>query len=319
MRRNLPKITTLQCFDAVAQHLSMTYAANAMHMTQSAVSKQIKSLEQQLGRNLFYRHDGQLSLTPVGEQYAHEVKALLTRLGDITDRVSIAEFVQGSFDLKVVTEPTMAMHWLVPRLSEFNTSFPDIKVHLHTDFLSVERNVRKCDVAILFGHGNWRGCASDFLRYDNLVAVASTELMGRKPIATTLEGILGLPFLHHNHPISSTESWLKAAGKTEKEISQIQGGQFEHFSLLLEAVKHGLGVSVLPRYLVEKDIIAGNLKLVCELEHQIDGAYYLVYNEDRRNEYAISNFRKWLLTHNEPKVRFNQRPIDLSTVSNIKP
>ncbi len=311
MRRNLPKITTLQCFDAVAQHLSMTYAAKALHMTQSAVSKQIKSLEQQLGRNLFYRQDGQLSLTPVGEQYAFEVKAVLSRLADITDKVSIDGHVSGSFDLKVVTEPTMAMHWLVPRLTEFGASYGDVKVQLHTDFLSVERNVRKCDVAILFGHGNWRGCEAEFLRYDNLVAVASPKIMSHRSVAKTLDGILGLPFLHHNHPISSTASWLKAAGKTDKEISQIQGGQFEHFSLLLEAVKHGLGVSVLPKYLVEKEVAAGNLLLACELEHQIDGAYYLVYNEDRRDEYAISNFRKWLLTHKEPKVRFNQRPVEL--------
>ncbi|WP_187276592.1 LysR substrate-binding domain-containing protein [Parahaliea maris] len=313
MRRNLPKITTLQCFDAVAQHLSMTYAAQSLHMTQSAISKQIKALEQQLGRNLFYRQDGRLSLTPVGEQYASEVKVLLSRLADITDMVSVDGHVSGSFDLKVVTEPTIAMHWLVPRLREFGASYPDVKVHLHTDFLSVERNVRKCDAAILFGHGNWPGCEAEFLRYDNLVAVATRKVLGRRPAAKDLDGIIGLPFLHHNHPISSTGSWLKAAGKTDKQISQIEGGQFEHFSLLLEAVKHGLGVSVLPKYLVEKDIVEGNLALACELEHQIDGAYYLVYNSDRRDEYAISNFRKWLLTHKEPKIRFNQRPVELSS------
>lgn len=311
MRRNLPKIMTLQCFDAVAQHLNMTYAAQSLHMTQSAVSKQIKSLEQQLGRQLFYRQEGQLSLTPVGGQYAQDIKALLNHLVKITDKASVDGAIDGNVDFKVVTEPTLAMRWLVPKLGEFNSIHPEIKVDLHTDFLSVEKNVRKCDCAILFGNGHWEGCTSEFIRYDNLVAIATPQLMGNRLRFKTLEGILALPFLHHNHPISSTSSWLKTAGKTEKEISQLSGGQFEHFTLLLEAVKHGLGVSVVPKYLVMKELAAGELVLVSELEHQIEGAYYLVYNSDRENEYAIKIFRDWLVDYKEPKEQFKVRPISL--------
>ncbi len=308
MKRNLPKTATLQCFEAVSQHLNMTYAAESLHMTQSAVSKQIKSLEEHLGRDLFYRQDGNLSLTPVGEQYAEEVSSMLVKLASVTDLASVDSHVARSSDLKVVTEPTIAMRWLVPKLTEFNASFPDIQVDLHTDFLTVEKNVRKCDIAILFGHGHWSGCVAEFIRYDNLVAVASPKLLrGKTTPSRSLLGVIELPFLHHKHPISATDSWLKAAGLTDKEISQVQGGQFEHFTLLHEAVKHGLGASVLPRYLVEKDIQKGALSLVCDKEHQIDGAYYLVYNEDRTQEFAIANFRKWLLTHKEPKERFNER------------
>ena len=314
MKRNLPKTATLQCFEAVSQHLNMTYAAEALHMTQSAVSKQIKSLEQQLGRDLFYRQEGALSLTPVGEQYAEEISSILSRLASVTDLAAVDSRIGSSQELKVVTEPTMAMRWLVPRLTEFHATFPAIQVDLHTDFLTVEKNVRKCDVAILFGHGSWTGCNAEFIRYDNLVAVAHPKLLRRnRTPSSSLLGVLEVPFLHHKHSISSTDSWLKAAGLSDKEISQVQGGQFEHFTLLHEAVKHGLGASVLPKYLVEADIGQGALALVCNVEHQIDGAYYLVYNEDRMHEYAIVNFRKWLLTHKEPRVRFNERPVQLAS------
>ena len=88
MRGKLPSIISLQCFDAVAHHLNMTYAGEALHLTQSAVSRQVKNLENMIGRKLFYRQDNQLILTPVGEQYAEEVHKILTSLNAITQKIS---------------------------------------------------------------------------------------------------------------------------------------------------------------------------------------------------------------------------------------
>lgn len=299
MRRNLPKISTLQVFDAVAQHLNMTFAGESMHLTQGAVSKQIKGLEEQLGRQLFYRQQGELALTPVGEQFAEQVRIILDKLQHVVDQVAVDHYSDNVISLKVVTEPTFAMRWLVPKLTEFNAIYPQIGVDLNTDFLTIERNLRKCDLAILYGDGNWNDCICEFLRPESLVAVATPNLLYKKGKAISMEDVLSFPFMHHNHPISSTGQWLKAAGKTQKEISSLQGGQFEHFTLLVEAVKCGLGASVVPKYLIEGDLREGNLVKICDAELKIDGAYYLVYNEDMKDNYSIRQFRKWLLTHKE--------------------
>ena len=139
MRGKLPSIISLQCFDAVAHHLNMTYAGEALHLTQSAVSRQVN----------------QLILTPVGEQYAEEVHKILTSLNAITQKISSNTEYKKAVKLKVVTEPTFAIAWLMPKLNEFYINYPDIEIDLGTDFESVTRNTRRCDFAILWGDGGW--------------------------------------------------------------------------------------------------------------------------------------------------------------------
>lgn len=299
MRGKLPSIISLQCFDAVAHHLNMTYAGEALHLTQSAVSRQVKNLENLIGRKLFYRQDNQLILTPVGEQYAEEVHKILNSLNAVTQKISSNTDFKQAVKLKVVTEPTFAIAWLMPKLSEFYINYPDIEIDLGTDYESVTRNTRRCDFAILWGEGDWPHYYAEPLRKETYLAVCTPRyLRGRKAVKTMRE-VANFDFIHQSSARSTTEQWFLHAGLTEKEISMIGGQHFDYFIYLLQAVKNNIGVSILPEYLVKEDIINGDLILACEQSFSPEQRFYILYDEERQDDYAIRQFRKWLMTHKD--------------------
>ncbi|NVK55102.1 MAG: LysR family transcriptional regulator [Alteromonadaceae bacterium] len=301
MARKLPSITSLQCFDEVARHLNMTYAGDALHLTQSAVSRQVKNLEEFIGRPLFYRQDNQLSLTPVGEQYAQEVHKILKSLDTITQKISLNEISKQAVELKVVTEPTFAIAWLMPRLTEFYVNYPDIEITLGTDYETVTRNTRKSDFAILWGNGDWPHYKAEPYRRDTYLAVSTPRYMkGRQP-ARTMGDVTQFNFIHQSSAISTTDEWLRKAGLTDKEISQMGGQNFEYFMYLLQAVKSHLGVSIFPEYLVKDALASGELILACYETYTPEECFYMLYPEERQEDYAIRQFRKWLLTHKDDR------------------
>lgn len=298
MKGRLPSIISLQCFDAVAHHLNMTYAGEALHLTQSAVSRQIKNLEELIGRSLFYRQDNQLILTPVGEQYADEVHKILSTLNAVTQKISSNDDYTQTVKLRVVTEPTFAIAWLMPKLNEFYYNFPDIEIDLGTDYESVTRNIRRCDFAILWGNeGDWDHYSAEPLRRDTYVAVCTPKYLRGRKIAKKMKDVVNFDFVHQSSLLSSTDEWFREAGLTEHDISSIGGQHFDHFIFLLQAVKNNIGVSILPRYLVAESIEKGELILACEEEYKPAEQFFILYDAERQEDYAIRQFRKWLLSH----------------------
>lgn len=297
MKGKLPSIISLQCFDAVCHHLNMTYAGEALFLTQSAVSRQVKNLESLIGRKLFYRQDNQLTLTPIGEQYAEEVHKILSSLRAVTQKISSNTKDTKTIKLKVVTEPTFAIAWLMPKLHEFYINYPDIEIDLGTDFEAVTRNTRRCDFAILWGNGNWPHYYAEPLRNDTFLAVCTPRyLRGRKPVKTMRE-VANFDFIHQSSAMSTTDEWFLKAGMTEKEISMIGGQHFDYFIYLLQAVKNNIGVSILPEYLVKDAIIEGELIVACEESLKPSQRFHILYDKERQDDYAIRQFRKWLLSH----------------------
>lgn len=279
----------------------MTYAGDTLHLTQSAVSRQIKNLEAFVGRPLFYRQDNQLSLTPVGEQYAEEVHKILKHLDAATQKISLNSVSKKAVELKVVTEPTFAIAWLMPRLTEFYLNYPDIEITLGTDYETVTRNTRKCDFAILWGRGDWPHYESEPYRKDTYLAVSTPRYMkGRQP-ARTMRDVTQFNFIHQSSTPSTSHEWLKKAGLTDQEISQMGGQSFEYFMYLLQAVKSHLGVSIFPEYLVKDSLASGELILACYDTFEPEESFYLLYPEERKEDYAIRQFRKWLLTHKDDR------------------
>lgn len=298
MRGKLPSIISLQCFDAVAHHLNMTYAGGALHLTQSAVSRQIKNLEELIGRKLFYRQDNQLILTPIGEQYADEVHKILSTLNAVTQKISSNDEYTQKVKLKVVTEPTFAIAWLMPKLSEFYYNFPDIEIDLGTDYAAVTRNTRRCDFAILWGEkGDWGDYVAEPLRKDTYLAVCTPKYLRGRKKAETMKEVAKFDFIHQSSSFSTTDEWFREAGLTEHEISSIGGQHFDYFIYLLQAVKNNIGVSILPKYLVADSLEQGELILVCEEEYTPAQQFFVLYDEERQEDYAIRQFRKWLMSH----------------------
>src|SRR5699024_362647 len=141
--RRYPSTTALQCFETAARHLSFTNAAQEMHMTQSAISKQVAQLEEMLNLSLFYRTPHRISLTPAGKTYYLEVLEILKHIEAAT--TSLMSNSDNSEVLKIVSHPTFCSRWLMPALNGFGTANPLINLtikELAGPFFSEDQNVR---------------------------------------------------------------------------------------------------------------------------------------------------------------------------------
>ena len=297
MRRRIPSLTALQCFDASARHLSFTKAADELALTQSAISRQIKKLEAFLACALFERVKQRLQLTDVGLAYAKDIRAVLDQAETATLRITLGL----STPLRVGAEPAIAGRWLIPKLGAFHHTHPDIEIDLVTDMglLYGDGNTRGYDIAILYGEGHWQGLNSQLLMEDELVAVASPKLMVDRKLVFEYEGILDWPLLHHSGVMSSSEVWLRQAGLSTAEIKCLPGQRLENFQLLLQAAMQGMGVAILPKYFVSEELLEGRLLQVCEQIMICPQSYYVAVPQEMGEQSAVRRVADWLLLQAE--------------------
>lgn len=154
-KRLTPSMTALQCFEAAARHLSFTRAAEELHLTQSAVSKQVAQLEEMLCHNLFERVRQRLYLSPAGSLYLAEVHKILTQV-DISSRY-ILTYGGETEVLRIATQPTFGDRWLVPKLKDFAALHPNIHLDVRNELEPFDVLQAKADIAFFFGQGSWPG------------------------------------------------------------------------------------------------------------------------------------------------------------------
>src|SRR5438045_5962001 len=176
----LPSLNGLRAFEAAARHLSFTQAASELNVTQTAISHQIKRLEQELGIRLFVRQNRALALTPEAKDYLPGVRAAFNDLRLATDRVLRKD---NDHVLTVSTLASLAAKWLLPRLSAFQEAHPDIDVRITTSTSLVDFKSGDVDAAIRYGRGHWPGLRADWLMADELFPVCSPALVaGKEPL-----------------------------------------------------------------------------------------------------------------------------------------
>jgi DNA-binding transcriptional LysR family regulator len=292
MRRKLPSTAALAAFEAAARHQSFTKAAGELAVTQSAVCRQIASLESFLGVALFRRSQRGVGLTEAGQRYARSVAARL----DEVERDTLALMAEarqgghgGSLELAVV--PTFATHWLLPRLGRFQAAHPGITVHFSSrtrPFLFAETEL---DAAIHAGTGLWPGAEGRALMPEPLVTVASPALAARKQRWVPAD-LAQLPLLQASTRPYAWRHWFESQGvQVDHDMS---GPRFELFSMLGEAAAQGLGVALVPRMLVEGELRSGRLVKLLPQEIQSDRRYYLLYPEHKAASPALKAFADWL-------------------------
>lgn len=172
MLRRLPSIISLNCFEVAARTESFTKAAEELCLTQSAVSRQIKNLEEFVGCLLFERVKQRLYLTDIGKKYEQEVKVILQQLEVATSDLS--KNISGR--LVIGIEDSLTITWLIPKLSDFKNKFPGIEVETMTELHQLYVKREGFDVGIIYGDGNWPECNAEYLMDEHLVAVCSPEL-----------------------------------------------------------------------------------------------------------------------------------------------
>lgn len=289
--RRLPPLHAVQTFEAAARHLSFQRAAAELHVTPSAVSHQIRALEDFLGTRLFERRGRHVLLTPEGQTYLPAVRAALNQIQAATERVAATRGV-GPLTMGVVAP--FAMGWLVPRLPDFQRAYADVEVRLSliTSADPIDFGRSDLDLVIRFGALEQAGVRNHRLINEELVPVCSPALLQRRPLQRP-EDLREATRLHVLPRLDRWRRWLSLAGVSEAHAER--GPKFDNTPLALEAAEAGLGVAIADRHLVAGEIADGRLVIPFDIRLPGRGAYYLAYPEEHAEKPKIVAFREWIL------------------------
>ncbi|WP_420134540.1 transcriptional regulator GcvA [Rhodopseudomonas sp.] len=292
MTARLPSLNGLRAFEAAARHLSFTLAAAELNVTQTAISHQIKRLEQELGLKLFVRQNRTLALTPQAREYLPGIRAAFNDLRLATDRLLRKDSARI---LTVSTLSSLAAKWLLPRLPSFQEAHPDIDVRITTSTALVDFARDEVDAGIRYGRGRWPGLRADWLMADELFPVCSPALLaGGKPLKRP-QDLARHTLLHTSGGYGDDwRLWLTAAG-LPPDTSKQPGLWFDVAFMTVQAAIDGLGVAIGRTSYVETDIAKGRLVVPFKITLPAEWGFYLVSPQASADSPKLSAFRQWLL------------------------
>jgi len=291
MTARLPSLNGLRAFEAAARHLSFTRAASELNVTQTAISHQIRRLEQELGVRLFVRQNRALELTTEARDYLPGIRAAFNDLRLATDRL----LRRGNDNvLTVSTLASFAAKWLLPRLSSFQDSQPGIDVRITTSTGLVDFRDGNVDAGIRYGRGHWSGLRADWLMADEVFPVCSPALQtGQRPLRRP-EDLRDHVLLHTSNTGSDDwRQWLTAAG-LPSDISKQRGLTFDLIFMTVQAAIDGAGVAMGRTTYVRDDIAKGRLVVPFTIALPADAGFYLVSPDGRADPPKLAAFRDWL-------------------------
>jgi len=287
-RRFLPSLPLLAAFEAAARTGSITQAASELSLTQSAVSRQIRALEGQLGVELFVREKQKIRLTLGGQVYAREIRDALGKISNASLNL-LANPAGGTLTLAV--PPTFGARWLVPRVPRFLARHPQVSLNILSRLTQFDFGQDVIDAAIYFGAPQWTGVEMELLRGEAVIPVCAPELAARHGFCAPAD-IRKAPLLHLTTRPDAWEHWMRRYGVDDRAV---RGMLFDQFSTLFEAAAAGLGVALLPDFLFEEELREGRIVEALPLPHRGDDAYYLCWPQDRDAHRPLALFRDWLL------------------------
>lgn len=289
MRRLQPPIHLLQAFSTTARFGSISRAAQSLHLTQSAVSKQVQELERWTGVALFERVRKRLALTPAGHRYEAAIRPLLAQLEAAT--LDLITTGGGGGELHLSCLPTFAAKWLIPRLPAFQREHPRIALHFVPYVQGYDFQRPDLDASILFGDGHWPGAVAHYLTGREVVLIAPPP--GVLPPPRQPAEIARFSLLQHLSVPNAWAQWCETHGV--RGVNPFAGPQLDQFHSLIRAVAAGMGLALVPRCLVLDDLAAG---VVCTplAEGYTDNAgYWLCLPESRVHHPPLAALRDWLL------------------------
>ncbi len=292
MAERLPPLNALRSFEVAARHLSFTKAAEELHVTHSAISHQIKALEEWLGIPLFRRVNRGLLLTEPGQAYLKPVRESFQKLGEATWRLK-AKGRSGPLTVSVM--PSFASKWLVPRLRRFRERHPDIDVRISASPDLTDFDSEDVDVAVRYGRGNWSGdLRFDLLIRDSMFPVCSPKLLeGPLPLKTIADLSHHTLLTDYDWRVDFWQLWLDAAGVND--LVPRHALSFNYSNLMLQAAIDGLGVALTQNALAGDDLAAGRLVRLFDVTLPTDYAFYVVTPSLTATRPKIVAFRDWLL------------------------
>ncbi len=287
----LPSLNALRAFVAAGRHLSLRDAAAELHVTPSALSHQIRALEDNLGVALFVRTRQGLELSDAGRQILPGISASFDAIGDTLAQLRPAT---GSNVLNVSMLSTFAMRWFIPRLYRFQQQNPDIEVRISTSIELVDFRRADMDCAIRSGQGTWPGTYALRLFDERFTPVCSPALPENNGKLSTPADLSGHTLLHSRLRPDDWRVWLSAVGLPELKPAHEQ--QFETRNFAIAAAVRGLGVAIIDPLLVQEELGDGRLMQPFSQTLPASSAYYLVWPDWRKEPPKLAAFRAWLLS-----------------------
>jgi len=287
-RRLLPSTSMMAAFDAAARTGSFTDAARVLNLTQGAVSRQVSALENQLDVILFNRIRNTIQLTNAGKIYAGEIHSALQAIRNASLNAMTDPRI-GTLNLAIL--PTFGTRWLMPRFPSFLRENPDITVNFVSRLSPFDFQSENLHAAIHYGSPDWPGTDSSFLMNEQAIPVCSAEMLNLNPLPDT-EILTRLPLLHL---ASRPDAWEKWFQSNELELPSSQGMLFEQISIIAQAAVGGLGVALLPKFLIQSELDRGELVVIVDKPLQSDAGYHLITPVDKSDYGPIVAFRSWIL------------------------
>jgi LysR family glycine cleavage system transcriptional activator len=281
----------LRTFEAAARRQSFLKAAEELAVTPGAVSRQIKSLETELGLRLFERFNRAVRLTPAGERLAEGMRQALAVM-----QASIAEAKGAEAGpLAVSVMHSLAARWLVPRLHRFQERYPEIQVLTSASDMTADLVRDRIDVAIRYGTGPYPGLSATRLIATRMFPVCSPRLLESQPLAHPRD--LARALLLSDVNITPTEiswpQWLEAAGAAE--VDATRGLQFSNTYLAVEAALAGRGVALTQEALVVDELASGRLIRLFEVATASPYSHWILTLPEKADLPAVRRFRSWLV------------------------
>ena len=289
MRRKIPSTAALISFEAAARHESFTKAAQELSLTQGAICRQIASLEEFLGIELFRRSKRGVKLTEAGLSYSRRVATQL----DAVERDTLSIMgQQGANVIELAVVPTFGTQWLLPRLKDFQQQHPDVTVNLTNrtrPFLFADTDF---DAAIYFGDADWSGTSSYRLMGENPVPVCSPRLLQAEKTLTP-DALAELPLLQQTTRPYAWRQWFNAQGLNVPR--DMTGPRYELFSMLAQAAMHDMGIALIPPFLIQRELAEQRLVIANAATLASTKSYHLMIPERKIESASLQAFRDWLI------------------------
>ena len=292
MARHLPSLNALRVFEAAARQNSFKRAAKELYATPSAVSRQIRNLENQLGVRLFERHNRRIRLTEIGEAYVPTLSRAFDDIAASTERISPRPAAtQKPSRLVIATETSVAECWLRPRLSRFRRAHPHVEIEVLLTNSGLPRPPRQADIVIHYGPDNWSGLHQEKLMPLTEFPVCSPDLLtGRRPLRHPED--LARCTLLHEDTTRWWALWLKGAGLTG--VDPGAGPILHNSALCLDGAIAGEGVAMGDELVAGDNLLVGKLVKPFGYCRPADASLYLFISPDMLDVEEVKTFATWL-------------------------
>jgi LysR family glycine cleavage system transcriptional activator len=295
MVRRLPPLNAMRAFEAAARLGSFVRAADELAVTPTAISHQIKGLEDALGVDLFIRLPRGLRLSPAGAAYLPELTKGFDALARAGERLN-----EGALSglLHINTLASFAHCWLVPRIVNFQRRYPEMTVRISTAVRHVDFLEEDVDVAVRYGKGIYPGLRSIKIMEEEVCPVAAPALAHGDPPLRTWDDLVHYPLIHDyaaddSEPWVSWPVWLRRAGM-DGRIDPLRGLAFDNSASLVDAAVRGHGVALGRSALIAEHVREGRLVPLFGASHPADYAYFAVAPEASADHPRVQAFIDWL-------------------------